>query len=214
MAAAPTHRSRYALTTYSLSASPGSWSRLSTTSTVIPDMEWNVATNRYSPSAQNGGTCVSAVDGPAWPGHDARSPVYINIRDYLLPLMPATAALCTCRQVSALDSLGGCRARAPRAIVAIWRNPAGAQGSSARRALISFSSPASTACRVCSPPPTMTKPSSVYAPPASGVSARFCRSADLKLAAGPGLLPGLLEPLSRTTGPSPYRQIGQPRQRK
>jgi len=34
------------------------------------------------------------------------------------------------------------------------------------------------------------------------------------LAAGPGLLPGLLEPLPGTTGPSPYRQAGQPRQRR
>ena len=45
-----------------------------------------------------------------------------------------------------------------------WSSPAEAQGSRDRRALISFSSAASTACRVCSPspigPPRMTKPSS------------------------------------------------------
>ena len=33
------------------------------------------------------------------------------------------------------------------------------------------------------------------------------RVADLKLAAGPGLLPGLLEPLSGTSGPSPYARL-------
>jgi hypothetical protein len=49
---------------------------------------------------------------------------------------------------------------------------------------------------------------------ASGVKIRSCRVADLELAAGPGLLPGLLEPLSGTTGPSPYRQVGQPCQRR
>jgi hypothetical protein len=32
--------------------------------------------------------------------------------------------------------------------------------------------------------------------------------------AGPGLLPGLLEPLAGTTGSSPYRQVGQPCQRR
>jgi hypothetical protein len=41
-----------------------------------------------------------------------------------------------------------------------------------------------------------------------------CRRLGAELAAGPGLLPGLLEPLSGTTGPSPYRQVGQPCQRR
>jgi hypothetical protein len=31
----------------------------------------------------------------------------------------------------------------------------------------------------------------------------------VELATGPGLLPGLLEPLTGTTGASPYRQVGQ-----
>jgi hypothetical protein len=46
------------------------------------------------------------------------------------------------------------------------------------------------------------------------VVAPICRAADLGLAAGPGLLPGLLELLSGSTGPSPYRQVGQPCQRR
>lgn len=50
-------------------------------------------------------------------------------------------------------------------IVPIRSNPAEGQGSRPRRALMSFSSAASTACRVCSPsptgPPRMMKPSSM-----------------------------------------------------
>ena len=49
---------------------------------------------------------------------------------------------------------------------------------------------------------------------ALGVNVRICRVADFELAAGPGLLPGLLEPLSGTTGSSPCRQVGQPCQRR
>ena len=61
--------------------------------------------------------------------------------------------------------------------------PAGAHGSAARRALISFSSAASTACRVCSPsptgPPTMIKPSSTSPSMNAACPAQPCWSRNL-----------------------------------